>query len=73
MLSIKRLPLTVDEHRVAGICALRRNPCLWVHAVESADQQFWRCLVEHASRAEAAAALAGMGNQVLTLGEIRSA
>jgi RNA recognition motif-containing protein len=69
MLYVKRLPLAVDQGRVIDVFARYGEiTAVWPHVIESADPQFWRCVVEYSTLEEAAAALAGMNNQIMVAG-----
>jgi RNA recognition motif-containing protein len=69
MLYVKRLPLTIDQRRVVEVFARYGEIVqIWPHVIDSVDPQFWRCLIEYSSLDEAAAALAGMNNQIMGAG-----
>jgi RNA recognition motif-containing protein len=69
MLYVKRLPLTVDQRHVVDMFA-RYGKVTEVlpHVLDSVDPQFWRLLIRYSNEGEAAAALAGMNNQIIAVG-----
>jgi RNA recognition motif-containing protein len=69
MLYVKRLPLTIDQRRVVEIFARFGTITeVFPHVLDSVGPEFWRMLVRYSTAEEAAAALAGMNNQIIALG-----
>jgi RNA recognition motif-containing protein len=69
MLYVKRIPLTIDQRHVVSLFARYGEVVqVWPHTLNSADPQFWRCLIEYSNMEEAATALAGMNNQIVIPG-----
>jgi RNA recognition motif-containing protein len=66
LLYVKRLPLPVDQPRVAQLFS-RFGEIVEIvpHVLDSINPQFWRCVIRYATVDEAAAALAGMNNQII--------
>jgi RNA recognition motif-containing protein len=69
LLYVKRLPLTVDERHVIDFFA-KYGAIVEVvpHIFDSVDPLFWRLLIQYSDEAAAAAALAGMNNQIIAPG-----
>jgi RNA recognition motif-containing protein len=66
MLYVKRLPVAVSQARVAELFAAYGEILdLTPHVLDAAEPQFWRCVIRYSNCAAAAAAIAGMNNQII--------
>jgi RNA recognition motif-containing protein len=69
MLYVKRLPLTVDQRHVVDLFVKYGEIEEVVpHILDSVDPKFWRILIRYSTAGAAAAALAGMNNQIIAPG-----
>jgi RNA recognition motif-containing protein len=66
LLYVKRLPLPVDQQRVAQLFSRFGEIIEMVpHVLDSISPEFWRCVIRYATVDEAAAAVAAMNNQII--------